>query len=461
MNLLSWNHTYQIKRIEEDGVLLLSEWDRTFLMGKTYVLLAPLLSEGTRSEDELVDCLSSEAPPEMVYYALERLRAQHLISEGSTHLPEELRSLCGLLSISEAVAETTLRSTKISITSLGGSVDPEFLALLNSYQIQQIDDSIASDLAVLLVDDYLEPSIAAFDKMRSDKPWMLVRVRGAQAWIGPFFEGTQAGCYPCLAKRLEHNRREETLCFGEEAPLSPSPTKFTSTRSIAYHLVATELLKRIFLGKSEALERKILLFDPLRLKMEFHCIQSLSSCARCTVEESLPDTVYLKSRDRRDPSGDGYRILSPEETVEKYAHLISPVTGIVKYLERVDHSIGPTAHVYTSGTNWALPHSLKSQMPSGFRNHCSGKGTTAAMAKAGALCEALERFSGIYRETDAQLLASFRELKEDAIHPNRILLFSEGQYEKRQTTNPCAHRFAKVSEPFPEDKVLSWTSVIP
>lgn len=461
MKKISWNNSYQIRMVEEDQVFLLSEFDHMFLNGRVYYLLAPLLSKGTYSEDELVDCLSIHTPPEMVYYALSRLEKQNLIFQKCENLSEELRSICGLLNIPENDALKALDSTKVSLTSLNAPVNPEFIALLDSYKIQRVDSAAEADLAVLIVRDYLEKEIEVFHQRRREKPWMLLRATGAQAWVGPFFEPGKTGCYDCLAMRLKHNRQEEGFLLGEETPLLPSHAKLSSTSLAAWHVAATELLKRILLGKSESLEGKILLFDPLRLKLESHLVQQLSSCPHCGNAKSPSDSrpFSLQSRTERDSSGDGYRIQSPEETLQKYAHLVSPITGIVKYLERADHSIGTAAHVYMSGTNWAIPPSLKNRALSSFRNYCGGKGTSETTAKASALCEALERFSGIYQEGDITFRTRWSEIKESAIHPDQILLISQNQYKKRKTDQSSSHHFERISDPFPEDKELAWSSV--
>ncbi|MBS0651076.1 MAG: TOMM precursor leader peptide-binding protein, partial [Verrucomicrobia bacterium] len=442
-------------------VFLLSEFDFVLLKGKAYSQLAPLLAEGKYSEDELIDCLTSQTPAEMLYYALERLKRQNLISQRCHHVLEDLRAFCGLLCIPENIAAEALNSTKVSITSLISPACTEFTSLLNAYQVQIVDSPEEAQIAVLIVGDYLAQGIDDFYRMRKDKPWMLLRASGAQAWVGPFFEPGKTGCYECLAKRLKQNRQEDAFFLGEETLTLPSQAKLPSARLAAWNLATTELLKRILLGKSESLEGKILIFDPLRPKLESHRIPQLFSCRDCGREkfQSAGKSLCLQSRNNKDHSGDGYRINSPEETLQQYAHLVSPVTGIVKYLERVAHPIGSAAHVYISGTNWALPNSLKFKTISSFRHHCSGKGTTDAVAKAGALCEALERFSGIYNENDIVQHAAFHDMKGSAIHPNQILLISESQYANRTAINSQAHRFASISDPFPEDKALAWSPV--
>ena len=177
--------------------------------------------------------------------------------------------------------------------------------------------------------------------MRGDKPWMLLRATGAQAWVGPFFEPGRTGCYGCLAKRLRLNRQEAAFFLGEETPLLPSHAKLSSARHTAWNHAAIELLKRTLLGKSESLEGKILTFDPLGLNWNPTRCRKIPSCPHCSREKSPSDSNLVspcKAGREETTSGDGYRILSPEETVQKYAHLVSPITGIVKFLEQLTHA---------------------------------------------------------------------------------------------------------------------------
>ncbi|MBS0650917.1 MAG: TOMM precursor leader peptide-binding protein [Verrucomicrobia bacterium] len=461
MEKIIWNTTYQVKILEEEQIFLLSEFDHVLLKGKVYHLLAPFISNGAYSEDELVDCLSGKTPPEMVYYALSRLRTKNLIVQQCEGLPEELRAVCSLLNVQQNDALKALSSMNVAVTALDGIARPEFMALLDSYNIKKIDSVAEADLAVLIVHDYLEKEIAAFHQTRGNKPWMLLRDVGAQAWIGPFFEQDKTGCYNCLAKRLKHNRQEDVFFLSEETPLIPSKSKLPSVRHAAWNIAATELLKRLILGKSDSLEGKILIFDPLRIKLESHTMQKLPSCLHCGHADPKPEhnLLCLQSRTSRDPFADGYRTKSPEETLQQYAHLVSPVTGIVKYLAKADQPIGSAGHVYMSGTNWALPASAQRKSISSFRNFSSGKGTSETIAKAGALCEALERFSGLYQEGDIAFCAPFHTIKQSAIHPERILLISDKQYQMRNASNSHSQRFARISDPFPEEKEVAWTAV--
>ena len=88
-----------------------------------------------------------------------------------------------------------------------------------------------------------------------------------------------------------------------------------------------------------------------------------------------------------------------------------------------------------------------------------GKGTTALDAKVSALCEALERHSGIFRGDEPRRTACYREIAAEAIHPNALTLFSESQYIDRDEWNRREGRHNWVPERFDEMRSIDWTPV--
>lgn len=84
---------------------------------------------------------------------------------------------------------------------------------------------------------------------------------------------------------------------------------------------------------------------------------------------------------------------------------------------------------------------------------------TDIQAQAGALCEAVERYCGVYRGEEARIRATYRQLGEQAIHPNQIMNFSQAQYLNRKASNLEADKFNLVPEPFDEDQEMDWTPV--
>ncbi len=75
------------------------------------------------------------------------------------------------------------------------------------------------------------------------------------------------------------------------------------------------------------------------------------------------------------------------------------------------------------------------------------------------LCEAIERYSGVFTGEEYRIKGKYSHLESAAIHPNAWMQFSEQQYQNRQAWNPKHSRFARIPEPFDEEKEIEWTPV--
>jgi ribosomal protein S12 methylthiotransferase accessory factor len=84
---------------------------------------------------------------------------------------------------------------------------------------------------------------------------------------------------------------------------------------------------------------------------------------------------------------------------------------------------------------------------------------TEAQARASALGEVVERYSGIFRGDELRIRASYRRVKDNAIHPNACLNFSRKQYRDRAKWNQREAEYNWVPEPFDEEREIEWTPV--
>jgi ribosomal protein S12 methylthiotransferase accessory factor len=81
---------------------------------------------------------------------------------------------------------------------------------------------------------------------------------------------------------------------------------------------------------------------------------------------------------------------------------------------------------------------------------------TVEQARTGALCEALERYSGLFRGDEPRTRASFRDLGGEAVHPNACLGISERQYLTREEWNQSASAAMWIPERFDETAEIDW-----
>src|SRR5262249_48667789 len=108
---------------------------------------------------------------------------------------------------------------------------------------------------------------------------------------------------------------------------------------------------------------------------------------------------------------------------------------------------------------YSFPQSFLSArlLAQGFRSLSAGKGMTAAQARTSALCEALERYSGVFQGDEPRRRACLQRLGEQAIDPRACLNFSNQQYRDRAKWNARDSRYSRIPMPFDEQREIDWT----
>ncbi|MGE8509993.1 MAG: YcaO-like family protein, partial [Paraburkholderia terricola] len=164
----------------------------------------------------------------------------------------------------------------------------------------------------------------------------------------------------------------------------------------------------------------------------------------------LADDTALK----RD--GGGYRNADAQDVFERYAHLVSPVSGPIAYLHPMPKRHAGMRKVYAAGflvCPAGVPRDNR------FDRVCSGKGATDTQARVSALCEALERFSSVYQGDEMRVTACMEDLLDDPpIHVNDLQQFSARQFDERDAINALTDDVRKqVPRPFSPRDVIDWT----
>lgn len=464
-NKPKFKNSFRVETIESVGAFLLSEIDYYVLTGKLYELLTPLIN-GERTPEELVDLLEGKASAAEVFYGLMLMEKKGYIVENDDLMPSEIASLCDLLKIDRKEGSQRLKSTKVEVRSYG-QIDPDpFISLLQSQNIL-VEES--GDISIVLTDDYLQEGLDRFNqKALADKrPWMLVKPVGTILWLGPILIPGETGCWECMAQRLRSNRPVELFVQGQlktSQPLLTNPISLPSTLNAGLNLAATEVLKWILQGKSQTLKGILKTLDINSLKIENHAVVKRPQCQVCGEPEYQNNTlkpVILQSHKKTFTAEGGHRSSTPEETLKKYEHQISPLTGVVRQLKALKHqSFEKFTHSYVAGHNFASMFDSLYFLRENVRGRSGGKGQTEIQAKASALGEAIERYSGVFQGYEPRKKATYTELGAAAIHPNRCQNYSEEQYRTREEWNAsCSSTFQKVADPFEEDAEIEWTPV--
>lgn len=448
-------------------MFLLSERNSVLLRDRIYELLMPLL-DGFHTADEIVNLLQEKASAPEVYYALMLMEQKGYIVESDDSLPSNLTIFCEHLNVAPVIACRRLQETIVGIKTLESHLPIwEFKTMLESMQIQVAGKEEIADIEIVLTDDYLQEKLKTYNKeaLRLSRPWMLVKPSGTIVWIGPIFVPQQTGCWHCLAQRLRNNRLVERYLEQRGDISSPLPPLLGFTNSswqTALGMAATEIFKWIVRGENELLAGRLITHDVLALKTQSHTLVKRSQCPSCgeTVAgfNREPSPIILKHQKKTFTTDGGHRCLSPEETLKKYQHHISPLTGIVRELRKIPQS-NRLVHTYIAKHHFTTVFDDLNALRH-FGGISAGKGMSDRQAKTSALCEAIERYSGVFQGDEIRRTGSYQQLRDRAIHPNDCMNFSLEQYDGRQEWNQnCSSWFQRIPEPFDEEKEIEWSPV--
>lgn len=452
--------------VDGEAVYLVSERGVSVVDGALAQRLAPLL-DGTRTPEQIGAALDGTVPADKVLGAVGTLRDRgYLAPAGPVDDPAGAAYL-EMAGLDGAAASAALRTSRARV-EVYGDLDPQpFLDALAAAGVTVDEDA---DFTVALTEDYLHPGLADRDRAAraNGRPWLLARPVGSIVWVGPVFvPGTPdaaeqaTGCWECLAHRLSANRQSLSYLqhrLGQDTPISTAGAHLAPTLGTGAQLAALEAAK--WLAGVRPSEPVVLTFDTVLLEAERHKLVRRPQCPACgeggLMAERQLTPVEFVSRPKAFTADGGHRSASPEDMLDRYRPQLSPVTGVVTSL--VPAARTPTGlRVYVSGQNLSRQSGDLRQLRTGLRSVSCGKGRTDVQARASALGEAMERYSGVFQGDEARRTASYTELGDAAIHPARTLLYSDRQYEERARWNARRSMFNTVPERFREDDRIEWS----
>ncbi|MDO0926666.1 TOMM precursor leader peptide-binding protein [Streptomyces sp. TG1A-8] len=450
-----------------DAVYLVSEHGVTAVPGAEMAALAPLL-DGTRDLPALLREAAPSVPPARVGSLIGQLTRSGLLDHRS---PDDRTSADGAV---EAYWETTggeirRRATagtlRVRIVALGEAGTTALDASCRDAGLTVVDDPADAELHLVTCEDYLDPRLGELDaRMRAaGRPWLLAKPYGTTVWTGPVFRPGEGACWHCLAHRLRGHRAAQfpvSRALGDASVLPPRAALPVTVR-LGTDLAALECAKWLA-GYRHAAQDGVVTFDTLTLAARTHRLARRPQCPQCgdgsLTARRADEPVVLVPRRKAVRSGGGHRALPARGVWDRYAHLVSPVTGAVKEIRRDARGPG-LLNVYRAGHNLALGPRRASELLSSLRQESAGKGRTALEARVGALCEGLERVSGTWQGDERRVRGSLRGLGERALAPGGVQLWHERQFRERDRWNAGGHPFHQVPEPFDGDAELDWTPV--
>jgi bacteriocin biosynthesis cyclodehydratase domain-containing protein len=475
LNKPQFKSCFQIEIVESESLFLLSERSSFLLSGRLHQLLTPFL-DGQHSVDDIVDKVIPQILPENasiqevlsasanIYYALMQMEQQGYIVESDNSLPSALALFCQTLSVNLKEAKCRLHGTKVAVKTFGSIARSEFISALESLHIQVSEQG---DIVVVLTDDYLQDGLDTFNQeaLRAQRPWMLVKPVGTILWIGPIFYPGKTACWECFAQRLRANRPVEAYIQkvkGTSTPFALSRCVLPSSLQTALSMAATEVAKWIIQGYNKQLEGILVTQDTITLQTQSHVVVKRPQCP-CCGDPGLnrkPSPIILGNRKKAFTTDGGHRSVSPEETLNKYQHHISPITGVVRELRPLFKSADGLIHTYAATHHFSSMFYTLDFLRQNIGGRSAGKGKTEQQAKASGFCEAIERYSGVFQGDEIRNKGSYQTIGDAAIHPNSCMNFSQEQYKNRHEWNAkYPSLFYRVPEPFDEEREIEWTPV--
>ena len=450
--------------IGEQQSLLVSESFNTLLHGKLYSNLLPLL-DGRHGPEEIVAALEGAHAAADVLAAIVSLAAKGYVVSADHGLDRFRAAYWSSLGASPRWVEQRLAESRITVEGDDGRL------------IRHLEESGASVgtgdavLTVLVCDDYLDAHLAAVNRrqLAAKAPWTLVRPRGMEALFGPIFRADRQGpCWDCLAYRLRSHQEVHSFLrniAGEEAAFKPFAAEPAVLEAL-YGLIAAEIVKWLVLDEAAPIHELAIAMNVGTFASSQHRVVRRPQCLTCG-EEALnrpdrpPVPLRLKASPKAHRNSGGARTVSPEVTLAKYRHLVSPISGVVTWLSRTTDEADSWLHVYWAGSNLGMSSRSLSSLRRSLRSKSAGKGSTREQSRVSALCEAVERYSGTCCGDEIRIRKRFSDFGkgEEAIHPNDIQLFSDNQLDNAKSINAKGHPYNIVPARLDPDAETDWTPV--
>lgn len=444
---------FHVKLVPPDLVFFIGESGYKILTGQLLYKLVPHI-DGNRSVPEIAKRMKRQFDLFDVQCGISLLEGEGVILDAACTAPSAVDILRDSLSMDAKLFDRRLKTRPVDVLSFCPITPAEFATALEQLGVRTRKNAF---LTIALVDDYLQPELDSFQRtaVLRRRRWMIVKPTGTMIWIGPVFGPSPYACRTCLSRRLKMNREADAFvhAYGSETTTRAAMPSVPSIQEIAVNLAALEVLK--WLTASDHTRSEILTLDLRTTTMERHTVSRLPDCPVCGPKPKRqshlrPRPVSLKRCDTIFTHDGGHRAAAAEATYAKYSHHISPITGIVDRVELSYSDNRGLIHAYVAG-HLFVPPGPAELMQRGLKQLSAGKGMTPQQARTSALCEALERYSGVFRGSEFHIAATYAELAQKAIHPREFLQFSDSQYAARKSSND------PIPARFDERKRIDWS----
>ncbi len=440
----------RVRTVPPDLVFFVHESGYRVVQGRLLFLIANMI-DGKKTVTDIVSRLKGKLSAIDVDCGLLLLQDEGYLADAGDRLSSGLDLFCDTLEVEPRLFARGIQTTTVQVLSFGHVPESRFVSILTGSGLQVTSPA---NFTIVLVDDYLCEELVEFNRnaVKNRDPWIIVKPVGSVLWIGPVFSPGTA-CWMCLAQRLKEKRRVDAFIkANSKADDAQVPYGIVPhAHDAALNLAALQIMKWIARGNENQKHITLLTLDIKEMELKKNVVAQRANCIECGTPESLfPAPISIKGRKKKKKDQ------SAEATFERYAHQISFRTGIVDGFE--SYSTGPIHSV--AADHLFVPHLRKKNLlQKGLTQKSWGRGTTEQQAKTGALCEALERYSGVFQGNEYRILKSYTEFPDQALHMNACLNFSETQYIHRDLWNRAHSDHDRVPVPFDPLRKIEWSPV--
>src|SRR6202035_4095162 len=272
-------------------------------------------------------------------------------------------------------------------------------------------------------------------------------------------------CWTCLFDRRIRNREVKgCLDRGPARTVAVSPLARNTLGQGAIQFAALEIAKAIATGFRTELNDHIISHDLLGSNIAKHYVAARPQCPTCGNKKLLnprraPAPIELGPGAKLVMTSGGYRTVSSRATVARFRKHVSPLTGVVTRLERIEVDLPMNTNFYAAH-NFSAPAHNVDELRAGLTGGSFGKGSTAEQGEASALMEAIERYSGIFQGDEIRMTRRFTDFPAgDAVLPNDVLLFSDAQLQRPQAPTSDSDDSQMSPTPFDRSARIEWSPV--
>ena len=454
---------FSVEVVDKSKIFLLSEDEHYIIQGTGAVKVLPYL-DGRHTVTEIALALSGELPIAVVFGAIKKFEAYRVLADGAGGVSGGERAFWDALGIEPAQAAPA----SVDVVSVGQADPAPVMRALVDSGMDVSGSSGAVDLTVVVTDDYLDPALSAISRafLHSGRSWLLAKPTGPTLWLGPLLVPGRTGCWHCLNQRLAGNRQVEDYLSGKRdtAVLAVRPERARAPHSdIIFSGMLAGEVKKITEGQPSVLEGVMVTLDLRELETARHTLIRQPQCPECgdpSLVAKRPPRIVLAASESGYRSEGGFRTQVPGQTFARLERHISPFLGAVSSLHTYDTYDNGVTYAYGAGHSFAMVSDNLDMLRRNMRGQSGGKGRSDLQARVSAVCEAIERYNGVWRGEEPVTRAAYTELEPgSAVHPGELLLFSPAQFEGREEWNKDpVNRLQIVPERFDDTSAVDWST---